>query len=333
MSPDPNKKILRQFQCRESLWQRFEQMAKELECSVDYLINDSMKQYARQRGYAGGASSQRSDATSSASNSIGPSAPYVSETESQLSTAGGSGAHGTSAAAPVVAAHHGSGAHPMPGHGHAHQLASPTTSTSGSGTHGIAATPQVSAPRYGAAPPMPGAISVQPSHGPVVAPPPASGRGAQHVVPPAPPAPGAKRVGPPPLPAPAPGALNVSRVPAPPPLPAAQPRTYSSAQLPAAVPAATTPRQLQIRYQGQSFPVTKDKFIIGRGKQSSDLTIKDPNVSRQHAMIEFDGNQYSIVDLGSTNGIEFLGQRVRRRVLAEGDVVRICDHELAFHYR
>jgi neural Wiskott-Aldrich syndrome protein len=334
MSPDPNKKVLRQFQCRESLWQRFEQMAKELECSVDYLINDSMKQYARQRGYAGGASSQRGDATSSASNSIGPSAPYAAETDSPLSTTSGSGAHGTSAAAAAAASHHGSGAHPMPGHAQAHQFAAPSTSTSGSGAHGIAAAPQVAAPRYGAAPPMPVALGAQPSaHGPVVAPPPASGRAAQHVVPPAPPAPGAKRVGPPPMPAPAPGALNVSRVPAPPPLPTAQSRTYSGAQMPAVVPAVVTPRQLQIRYQGQSFPVTKDKFIIGRGKQSSDLTIKDPNVSRQHAMIEFDGNQYSIVDLGSTNGLEFQGQRVRRKVLADGDVVRICDHELAFHYR
>src|SRR6478609_3215411 len=51
MTSDPNKKTTRSFQCREALWQKFEQMARELECSVDYLINDSMKQYARQRGY------------------------------------------------------------------------------------------------------------------------------------------------------------------------------------------------------------------------------------------------------------------------------------------
>ena len=51
MTSDPNKKTTRTFQCREALWSKFEQMARELECSVDYLINDSMKQYARQRGY------------------------------------------------------------------------------------------------------------------------------------------------------------------------------------------------------------------------------------------------------------------------------------------
>jgi hypothetical protein len=51
MSADPNKKTQRTFQCKEALWQKFEQMARELECSVDYLVNDAMKQYARQRGY------------------------------------------------------------------------------------------------------------------------------------------------------------------------------------------------------------------------------------------------------------------------------------------
>src|SRR5512143_3934345 len=52
MSSDPNKKSTRSFQCRDVLWETFEQMARELECSIDYLINESMKQYARQRSYS-----------------------------------------------------------------------------------------------------------------------------------------------------------------------------------------------------------------------------------------------------------------------------------------
>src|SRR5271170_7035673 len=51
MSSDPNKKSGRTFQCRDVLWETFEQMSRELECSVDYLINEGMKQYARQRGH------------------------------------------------------------------------------------------------------------------------------------------------------------------------------------------------------------------------------------------------------------------------------------------
>ena len=53
MSADPNKKSARTFQCRDVLWETFEQMARELECSVDYLVNEAMKQYARQRSYGG----------------------------------------------------------------------------------------------------------------------------------------------------------------------------------------------------------------------------------------------------------------------------------------
>ena len=52
MSADPNKKSARAFQCRDVLWEAFEHMARELECSVDYLINESMKHYARQRSYS-----------------------------------------------------------------------------------------------------------------------------------------------------------------------------------------------------------------------------------------------------------------------------------------
>ena len=72
--------------------------------------------------------------------------------------------------------------------------------------------------------------------------------------------------------------------------------------------------------------------MIGRGKQTSDLTIKDPNVSRQHAMIEFAGGQYYIVDMGSTNGIEFQGQKIQRQVIHEGDHFGVCEHDLVFSF-
>ncbi|MDP9033866.1 MAG: FHA domain-containing protein, partial [Myxococcota bacterium] len=90
---------------------------------------------------------------------------------------------------------------------------------------------------------------------------------------------------------------------------------------------------LTLVYQGERVPVTKERFIIGRGKQASDLTLKDPNVSRQHAMVELQNGVHFMVDMGSTNGVEFDGQRVARKQIAEGDVFRICDHEITFTYR
>ena len=103
--------------------------------------------------------------------------------------------------------------------------------------------------------------------------------------------------------------------------------------VPTAAPSSQASGTLTITYQGEVFQVTKDRFIIGRGKQTSDLTIKDPNVSRQHAMIEFLTGQYYIVDMGSTNGVEYNGQRVQRKVISDGDTFKVCDHELRFSFQ
>ncbi|HYP87729.1 MAG TPA: FHA domain-containing protein [Polyangiaceae bacterium] len=262
MTADQNKKTQRTFQCKDALWQKFEQMARELECSVDYLVNDAMKQYARQRGYGAAAGS--------------PSIPPMTVPPS-------------SSPAPVVASLSGPPVVPPP----------PAPS-------------KVVPP-----PPAPGKRTVAP---PVPPPPPAASAAGAGAPPPLPshgsalPSPTRRAPGPPPPPMPA----GASRMPPPPPGRPAAPGGAGA--------------KLTISYQGEAFLVTKDRFIIGRGKQSSDLTIKDPNVSRQHAMIEFSNGQYYIVDMGSTNGVEYNGQRVQRKVISEGDAFRVCDHELRFTF-
>jgi len=259
MNSDPNKKTPRNFQCRDSLWQKFEQMARELECSVDYLINDAMKQYARQRGYSGAGVT-----TGAGSIAAPPAMP------------------------PAVA--------PPP--------------------------PQTGARPMAAAPPPPPPAPIRNSSGgPPPLPPPGAMPPQRRPLPP-PGAPGARSV-PPPPPPPMGGMRSTTG--GPPPMPRSIP--------PPPAAAAHYSGTLSIHYQGERFPVNKDRFIIGRGKQSSDLTIKDPNVSRQHAMIEFLNGQYYIVDMGSTNGVEYNGQRVQRKVINEGDSFKVCDHELRFSYR
>ncbi len=256
----------RSFKCREALWHKFEQMAAELDCSVDYLINDAMKQYARQRGYG--------------TRGLG-SAP--------------------SASAP-----------PLP------NMAGPT------GVLAPPAPPLTVPQRSPAGPPQgPGRAAVGgPPPPPPMAPPPM-----------APPPPPQTRLSAPPR---GPGAatLPISPLapgappPPPPPPPAAPPRArHDGSARNHALPAAGS---LNLYYMGERFPITKERFVIGRGKQSSDLTIKDPNVSRQHALVEFLNGQYFMVDMGSTNGVEYEGQRIQRQVIGEGDVFHVCDHELRF---
>ena len=43
----PHQRTLRQFHCRDHLWTVFNEQASELGCSVDYLINEAMRVYAR----------------------------------------------------------------------------------------------------------------------------------------------------------------------------------------------------------------------------------------------------------------------------------------------
>jgi len=91
-------------------------------------------------------------------------------------------------------------------------------------------------------------------------------------------------------------------------------------------------RRLVLKFNGQTIPVDKDEFIIGRGARTADLAIRDGNISRRHAAIVFHDGVYFMKDLGSTNGIEYAGQRVESKRIEEGDVYSICDYEIRFSY-
>ena len=98
-------------------------------------------------------------------------------------------------------------------------------------------------------------------------------------------------------------------------------------------PGGNQGRTLIAIYEGQQYPVTKEEFIIGRGQKTSDLTIRDSNVSRRHAAVVQYNGQFWIVDQQSTNGVEFNGAKVERKLVEDGDLFRICDHEIQFVYR
>jgi hypothetical protein len=239
MSEDPNRKSLRQFQSRDYLWSIFEQMSQELDCSVDYLVNEAMKHYARAQGRIQGPSP-----------TMGVGRPVAA---------------GPSMVAPAMPAG------PRPGN--TMGVARPAQPNPMAARSGMGAA-NGAVPFAGARPAAPAGFNA-----PVGAPP---------------------------------------RMPPPP------------AAAPAAAPVGMLVYAL---YEGQKYPINKDEFYIGRSNKSCDLIVKDPNVSRQHARVVRHQGQYWMVDMGSTNGIEFQGQRVDRRPIAEGDVFRICDHDIVFTYR
>jgi hypothetical protein len=246
---DQSKKTMRHFYCRDVLWETFEQMANDFDCSIDYLVNEAMRYYARSKNYQS------------------PGGPPVTQ------------------GAPAV----------NPG---VNNTSGPTSYAAGKPGNGMRGQPGTQPPPTNAMP----------------------GRGRQQ--PPTPGYQGANNVNVSARPAgnsSAPGMGAMQHQPAP---------VSNSSPMP--MGAGPT---LFLIYNGQRYPVTKDQFIIGRGSKTSDLPIKDGNISRKHAAVIRRNGTFYIKDLGSTNGIDYKGMRIDNKRIDEGDVFHLCDYELRFTYR
>jgi hypothetical protein len=258
---DQSKKTMRHFYCRDVLWETFEQMANDFDCSIDYLVNEAMRYYARSKNYQSPGSPQMTGgAPQVGGNNSGP-ASYPSK--------GGPGA--------------GPGMRPPPGTSPPPQ---PPANTSG----------PTSSPRRPPAQPTPG-YAGSAAGAPVGAPGRSMGASA------------------------GPGMNGPSMHPPVQQAPAGPPQMGSAGPT------------LFLIYNGQRYPVTKDQFIIGRGSKTSDLAIKDGNISRKHAAVIRRNGTFYIKDLGSTNGIDYKGMRIDNKRIDEGDVFHLCDYELRFTYR
>jgi general secretion pathway protein A len=75
--------------------------------------------------------------------------------------------------------------------------------------------------------------------------------------------------------------------------------------------------------------LTPGRFIIGR-TPDNDLQIDSKFISRHHAQIITTGSTSVLEDLNSTNGVYVRAKRVRRRMLNDGDVVQIGQHEIMY---
>jgi hypothetical protein len=252
---DQSKKTMRHFYCRDVLWETFEQMANDFDCSIDYLINEAMRYYARSKNYQAAQGSE------------------IRPTTGGGATPAGSPTNFPPAAPP-----------PSPTN------ASPPPSSTSSG--GLRRSP----------PPPPGGSR---------SPPPAYG--------------GAGFSSGPYQTTPSSGPPSTPRRPTPP-----SPRSTPTPEISSGAGVSPT---LFLVFNSQRIPIEKDQFIIGRGSKTSDLAIKDGNISRKHAAIIRRNGTYYIKDLGSTNGIDYKGMRIDNKRIDEGDIFHLCDYELRFTYR
>ena len=90
--------------------------------------------------------------------------------------------------------------------------------------------------------------------------------------------------------------------------------------------------RILVGFNGQTIAereLTPGRFIIGR-TPDNDLQIDSKYISRHHAQIITAAGSLVLEDLNSTNGIYVRAKRVRRRMLNDGDVVQVGQHEIMY---
>lgn len=272
---DQNRKTLRSFYCRDYLWELFEQMTQELGCSMDYLINESMRLYARSRDYSPGEGAGPGQGQQPSSGNWG-------QQQQQQASRGGRPQQGQSQPQnPGL---------PQGGSGMDHRTFQRVPAVRGGNG-------QQQQQGFGQQPPQP---QQQQQRGP----------------------------GGPPPPPPRPGQQNNFGQ--------QQQQQRQQYQSPRGSGFGQQPAQqapLYMIFNNNRYVIDSDKFVIGRGSQHTDLTIRDGNISRKHCAIIHRNGNYYIKDLDSTNGIEFRGNRIESKRIDDGDVFYLCDYELRFTYQ
>ena len=109
-----------------------------------------------------------------------------------------------------------------------------------------------------------------------------------------------------------------------------RPNVEGAAAAAAAAPEGPTVQEVaSLTVDGERHPIDKRVTVIGRS-QDCDIQLADPNVSRRHAEVRQEDTAFWLVDLGSTNGMEVNGRRLRQAKLEDGDRITIGSTEVVF---
>ena len=99
------------------------------------------------------------------------------------------------------------------------------------------------------------------------------------------------------------------------PTPYAQPVTPQAPAIPTCL--------LIDRQTGRTFTGQAPTTVIGRERSQAGIVLRDPNVSRRHAELHYDGANWHIIDLNSTNGTLVNDVDVDQVTLRDGDLITV----------
>src|SRR5262249_25092206 len=82
---------------------------------------------------------------------------------------------------------------------------------------------------------------------------------------------------------------------------------------------------------GDSIPLIRPTLTLGR-RESCEICLRFPNISRIHFELSFTNGCWVIKDLNSTNGIKVNDAKVPKKTLRPGDVISIAKRKFTIEY-
>jgi Inner membrane component of T3SS, cytoplasmic domain len=86
------------------------------------------------------------------------------------------------------------------------------------------------------------------------------------------------------------------------------------------------------QHKGEDFRLRVGKNVLGTAADC-DVVLTDKKISRKHATIRYEGGEFQIADLDSSNGTFVNDEKVQKHDLIDNDIVKLGDIEFEFKCR
>lgn len=82
-------------------------------------------------------------------------------------------------------------------------------------------------------------------------------------------------------------------------------------------------------HKGEDFRLKAGKNVVGTASDC-DIVLTDKKISRKHCTIRYEGNEFQIADLDSSNGTYVNEDRVQKHDLIDNDILKLGDIQFKF---
>lgn len=86
------------------------------------------------------------------------------------------------------------------------------------------------------------------------------------------------------------------------------------------------------QHKGEDFRLRVGKNVIGTAADC-DIVLTDKKISRKHATIRYEGGEFQIADLDSSNGCFVNDEKIQKHDLIDNDIIKLGDIEFEFKAR